>query len=97
MKRLILVGLACVLLSTSANSAEIPSIDMTCKGPLRGNGADYNRVGYCETSEAHPEANKPLLNGRRYYHPCVVHARVSVPEGVGNAIILHVYSVHPGK
>jgi hypothetical protein len=107
MKRLILVGLACVLLSTSANSAEI---DMVCKGPLRGDAVTYNRVGYCDTirvlwdsdNQSHsfyspPEVNEAILNGCRYYHPCVVHARVSMPEGEGNAMILHVYSVHPGK
>jgi hypothetical protein len=95
MKRSILAGLACVLLSTGSANAE----NMICSGPLRGDGT-YNRVGYCETSLTNPdpEVNKILLKGCRYYRPCVIHARVAIPEGSdGNAIILHIYSAHPGS
>jgi hypothetical protein len=103
MKRLILAGLACVLLGTgSANAEDAATIvdgihRITCSGPLRKEAVHYFRVGDCEASEAYPEVIPILLKGCIYLQPCVVDASVILPEGPGNAIIMHVYSLHPGK
>lgn len=104
MKRLILAGLACVLLGTgSANANDAPHFmfdgihRITCSGLLQKEAVHYHRIGYCETSEEYPEVNTVLLKECRYNHPCMIDARVLIPEGPGNAIIMHIFSVHPGR
>lgn len=92
--------LVAALAFTSPAAAQKTERDMTCRGPLRGDGENY-RVGYCHIDHD-LAASKIVLRACKYYKPCVMRARVApvgaALEGVPqNYTVLKAYSARPGR
>ena len=100
MTRLAIALVAGFALASPA-AAQKTEQEMTCRGPLRGDGETYHRVGYCHINHD-PAASKIVLGACKYYKPCVMRARVApagepskgVPQ---NYTVLKVYSARPGR
>jgi len=100
MTRLTLTLVAALALASPA-VAQKAERDMTCRGPLRGDGETYHRVGYCHVDHD-PAASKIVLGACKYYKPCVMRARVAPAGAASEAVpqnytVLKVYSARPGR